>query len=199
MILMIDNYDSFTYNLVQELAEISGAPIEVVRNDAHTAGELLDRSPRAIVISPGPGTPDDAGVSVDLIRAAVATPMLGICLGLQSLAAVHGGVIVRAPEPVHGKTSQIHHEGTGVLAGLPNPFVATRYHSLVVDRASVPDDLEITAWTEDGLIMGLADRSRPHHAVQFHPESFLSEHGMPLLANFLRLAGVEVADAWKAE
>ncbi len=134
MILMIDNYDSFTYNLVQELAEISGAEIEVVRNDACTADELLGRRPKAIVISPGPGTPDDAGVSMDLIRAASATPMLGICLGLQSLAAVHGGSIVRAPAPVHGKTSQIHHNDTGVMTGLPNPFIATRYHSLLVDR-----------------------------------------------------------------
>ncbi len=139
MILMIDNYDSFTYNLVQELAEISGAEIEVVRNDAGTADELIRRRPKAIVISPGPGTPDDAGVSMDLIREAAETPVLGICLGLQSLAAVHGGAIVRAPTPVHGKTSEIHHDGTGVMTGLPEPFVATRYHSLVVDRATVPD------------------------------------------------------------
>ncbi len=197
MILMIDNYDSFTYNLVQELAEISGAEIEVVRNDAFTVEELLGRRPKAIVISPGPGTPDDAGVSMDLIRAAAETPMLGICLGLQSLAAVHGGSIVRAPAPVHGKTSQIHHNDTGVMAGLPNPFIATRYHSLLVDRATVPEALEITAWTDDDLVMGVAHRDRPHHAVQFHPESYLSVDGMQLLANFLSIAGIEVGAKWK--
>lgn len=197
MILMIDNYDSFTYNLVQEMAELSGASIRVLRNDVANAAELLEHRPQAIVISPGPGTPADAGVSMDLIRRAVDTPMLGICLGLQSLAAVHGGVIVRAPAPVHGKTSEIHHHGTGVMSGLPNPFVATRYHSLVVDRETVPDELEITAWTDDGLVMGLAHRERPHHAVQFHPESYLSADGMQLLANFLTLAGVEVKPEWK--
>ncbi len=197
MILMIDNYDSFTYNLVQELAEISETEIEVVRNDVAGAGELLRRRPRAIVISPGPGTPDDAGVSMDLIRAAGETPMLGICLGLQSLAAVHGGSIVRAPAPVHGKTSRIHHNDTGVMAGLPNPFIATRYHSLVVDRATVPEELEITAWTDDGLVMGVAHRERPHHAVQFHPESYLSADGMQLLANFLTLAGIDVKPGWR--
>jgi len=199
MILMIDNYDSFTYNLVQELAEISGTEIEVVRNDVETASELLRRRPTAIVISPGPGTPDDAGVSMDLIRAAGSTPMLGICLGLQSLAAVHGGSIVRAPAPVHGKTSEIRHNGTGVMEGLPNPFIATRYHSLVVDRATVPQELEITAWTDDGLVMGVAHRERPHHAVQFHPESYLSGSGMQLLANFLTLAGIEVRAEWRRE
>jgi anthranilate synthase component 2 len=197
MILMIDNYDSFTYNLVQELAEISGAEINVVRNDDNGAAALLDLEPQAIVISPGPGTPDDAGVSMDLIRAAAATPILGICLGMQSLAAVHGGSVVRAPAPVHGKTSQIHHNGSGVMAGLPNPFVATRYHSLVVERDTVPDELEITAWTDDGLVMGLAHRSRPHHAVQFHPESYLSGEGMRLLANFLIIAGVDVHPEWR--
>jgi anthranilate synthase component 2 len=199
MILMIDNYDSFTYNLVQELAEISDAEIEVVRNDVETASELLLRRPAAIVISPGPGTPDDAGVSMELIRTAGSIPLLGICLGLQSLAAVHGGSIVRAPAPVHGKTSEIHHNATGVMAGLPNPFIATRYHSLVVDRATVPAELEITAWTDDGLVMGVAHRDRPHHAVQFHPESYLSGDGMRLLANFLTLAGIEVKADWKRE
>jgi len=197
MILMIDNYDSFTYNLVQELAEISGAEIEVVRNDAGTADKLLGRRPKAIVISPGPGTPDDAGVSMDLIRAAGETPMLGICLGLQSLAAVHGGSIVRAPAPVHGKTSEIHHNDTGVMVGLPNPFIATRYHSLLVDRATVPEELDINAWTDDGLVMGVAHRERPHHAVQFHPESYLSVDGMQLLANFLSIAGIEVNPEWQ--
>jgi anthranilate synthase component 2 len=199
MILMIDNYDSFTYNLVQELSEISDARIEVYRNDAATVERFLEMKPRAIVISPGPGIPADAGVSMGLIRAAAATPMLGICLGLQALAAVHGGAIVRAPAPVHGKTSEIRHDGGGVMAGLPNPFVATRYHSLVVDRATVPAELEITAWTDNGLVMGLAHRERPHHAVQFHPESYLSADGMTLLANFLTLAGVEVKPEWRAE
>ena len=197
MILMIDNYDSFTYNLVQELAMISGVEIDVVRNDAGSAEELLASRPRAIVISPGPGTPDDAGVSKDLIRAASDTPVLGICLGMQSLAQVHGAVIVRAPAPVHGKTSPIHHAGAGLLTGLPDGFIATRYHSLVVDRETVPDELEITAWTEDGLVMGLAHRDHPHHAVQFHPESYLTEDGMQLLANFLVLAGIEVGEQWR--
>jgi len=197
MILMIDNYDSFTYNLVQELAEISGVEIDVVRNDIGSAEDLLACDPKAIVISPGPGTPDDAGVSKDLIRAASDTPMLGICLGMQSLAEVHGGSVVRAPAPVHGKTSEIHHNGTGLMADLPEPFIATRYHSLIVDRETVPEELEITAWTDDGLVMGLAHREHPHHAVQFHPESYLSVDGMQLLANFLSLAGVEVKDQWK--
>ncbi len=198
MILMIDNYDSFTYNLAQELAEISGAEIEVVRNDTGTAEELLARDPKAIVISPGPGTPDDAGVSKDLIRAGSDTPMLGICLGMQSLAEVHGGSVVRAPAPVHGKTSKIHHNDTGLMTGLPEPFIATRYHSLIVDRETVPEELEITAWTDDGLVMGLAHREHPHHAVQFHPESYLSVDGMQLLANFLTLAGVEVRAEWQS-
>jgi anthranilate synthase/aminodeoxychorismate synthase-like glutamine amidotransferase len=196
MILMVDNYDSFTYNLVQELAEISGAEIDVVRNDAATVEQLVERRPRAVVISPGPGTPDDAGVSKDLILAAPNTPLLGICLGMQCLAEVHGGSIVRAPAPVHGKTSAIHHCGSGVMAGLPEPFVATRYHSLIVDRDTVPDELEVSAWTDDGLVMGLAHRENPHHAVQFHPESFLTEDGMRLLANFLTVAGIDVRPGW---
>jgi anthranilate synthase component 2 len=199
MILMIDNYDSFTYNLVQELAEISGEPIDVLRNDAATAEELLRQRPKAIVISPGPGVPEDAGVSMELARTAVDTPLLGICLGLQSVAAVHGGAIVRAPEPVHGKTSEIHHDGTGVMRDLPMPFRATRYHSLVVDRSTVSPELKITAWTDDGLVMGLEHVARPHHAVQFHPESYLTVDGMRLLANFLVLAGVEVAPEWRRE
>ena len=194
---MIDNYDSVTYNLVQELAEISGAEIEVVRNDAGSAEELLSLRPQAIVISPGPGTPDDAGVSKDLIRNASSTPVLGICLGMQSLAEVHGGSVVRAPAPVHGKTSEIHHNDTGVMAGLPEPFTATRYHSLIVDRASVPDVLEVTAWTDDGLVMGLTHREHPHHGVQFHPESYLSVDGMRLLANFLTIAGVGIKQRWE--
>jgi anthranilate synthase component 2 len=194
---MVDNYDSFTYNLVQELAEISGATVEVRRNDAARASELLALEPQAIVISPGPGVPDAAGVSLELIAAAVDTPLLGICLGMQALAAVHGARVIRAPEPVHGKTSAIRHAGEGVMAGLPDPFVATRYHSLIVDRDTVPDRLEVTAWTDGGLVMGLCDRERPHHAVQFHPESYLSAEGMQLLANFLNLAGVEVRPEWR--
>jgi anthranilate synthase component 2 len=197
VILMVDNYDSFTYNLVQELSEISGAAVEVVRNDAAGAEALLALAPQAIVISPGPGVPEEAGVSMELIAAASKVPLLGVCLGLQALAAVHGGRVVRAPVPVHGKTSAIHHDGSGLMAGLPDPFVATRYHSLVADRGSLPDELVLTAWTDDGLVMGLAHRTRPHHAVQFHPESYLSRHGMQLLANFLSLAGVEVKERWQ--
>jgi anthranilate synthase component 2 len=190
MILVLDNYDSFTYNLVQELAELSGATIEVVRNDAASAGELVGRRPQAVVISPGPGVPEDAGVSMELIAAAAGLPLLGICLGHQALAAVHGGRVVRAPEPVHGKTAAILHDGRGLFEGAPNPFEATRYHSLVVDRSSVPDRLELTAWTADGLVMGLADRERPHYGLQFHPESYLTREGMRLLGRFLLLAGV---------
>jgi len=196
MILMVDNYDSFTYNLVQELAEISGAEVKVVRNDAASADELLALRPEAVVVSPGPGVPEHAGVSMELIRSAADVPLLGVCLGLQALAVVHGGRVVRGPVPVHGKTSAIHHDGSGVMAGLPDPFVATRYHSLIADRGSLPEALRVTAWTEDGLVMGLAHRDRPHHAVQFHPESYLSRDGMQLLANFLSLAGVEVRSQW---
>ena len=194
MILMLDNYDSFTYNLVQGLATLTRDAIEVVRNDAASAEELLSMGPRAVVVSPGPGDPHDAGVSMDLIRAATEYPLLGVCLGHQALAAVHGASIVRAPEPLHGKTSPIHHSGQGVFEGLPQPFEATRYHSLVVDRVTIPDELEVTAWTEDGLVMALADRQRPHIGVQFHPESYLSVHGMALLERFLRLAGVPVEE-----
>ncbi len=190
MLLMLDNYDSFTYNLVQELAQLSDEPIEVVRNDAASVDDLLARGPRAVVISPGPGRPQDAGVTMELVQRAAALPLLGICLGHQALAAVYGAAVVRAPAPVHGKTSPIHHLGRGVFAGLPDPFEATRYHSLVVERSSVPDTLEITAWSGDGLVMGLAHRHRPHHGVQFHPESYLTGSGMALLARFLELAGV---------
>jgi anthranilate synthase component 2 len=192
MILMLDNYDSFTYNLVQGLARLSGGQVEVVRNDVASPGQLLDRKPRAVVVSPGPGTPDEAGISVELIRAAADLPLLGICLGHQALAAAHGARIERAPEPVHGKTSLIHHTGEGLFAEIPNPFEATRYHSLIVDRTSVSDEFELTAWTDDGTIMGLKHRSRPHFGLQFHPESYLSPDGMRMLANFLELAGVSV-------
>ncbi len=199
MILMLDNYDSFTYNLVQELQEISGAEIEVVRNDVSTPEELLALRPQAIVISPGPGRPEDAGITEDLIRAAVDVPLLGICLGEQALAQVHGGRVVRAPEPVHGKTSPIHHDDSTLFAGLVQPFEATRYHSLIVDRESLPDELRVTAWTDDGLVMALEDQNRPHFGVQFHPESYLSRCGMDILARFLKRAGVAVKREWDLE
>ncbi len=193
---MLDNYDSFTYNLVQELTEVGDTAIEVVRNDVATVDELLAMEPEAVVVSPGPGVPETSGVTLDLIRAAADLPMLGICLGHQALATVHGGKVIRGPEPVHGKTSPVHHNGEGIFETLPNPFEATRYHSLVVERESVPPDLEITAWTEDGEVMGLRDRSRPHFGVQFHPESYLCHQGRHLLARFLHIAGLPVRDAW---
>jgi anthranilate synthase component II len=195
VILMIDNYDSFTYNLVQELHIVGASEIRVVRNDAESLDALLALEPRAIVISPGPGTPESAGLSMALIAAAAELPVLGICLGHQALAAVHGGRVVRAPEPVHGKTSVIHHRGVGLFADLPDPFEATRYHSLVADRASLPEVLEVTAWTDDRLVMGLRHRERPHHGVQFHPESYLTRHGLHLLARFLELAGLPLSEA----
>jgi anthranilate synthase component 2 len=169
MILMIDSYDSFTYNLVQELAALSGVEIRVVRNDAAPVAELLALKPRAIVLSPGPGTPEQAGICPELVRASGSIPLLGVCLGHQVIAHVHGARVIRAPEPVHGKTSQIHHHRSGVFEGLPEPMLATRYHSLVVERDSVPDELQITAWTDDGLVMGLRHCSRPLHGIQFHP------------------------------
>ncbi len=194
---MLDNYDSFTYNLVQELAEVGDVDIEVVRNDDASAVELMGRSPKAVVISPGPGVPGDAGVSMDLVRAASNLPLLGICLGHQAIAAVHGGEVVRAPEPVHGKTSMVHHDGDRLFERLPNPFEATRYHSLVVRRESLPDELEVSAWTEDGEVMALRDLRRPHFGVQFHPESYLCREGRWLLARFLELAGLPVRDGWR--
>lgn len=197
MILMIDNYDSFTYNLVQEIGVISDAEIEVVRNDAASAEELVALHPTAIVISPGPGVPEDAGVSIELVRAASEIPLLGICLGHQALATVHGGQVIRSTEPVHGKTSAIRHCGSGLFEGLPDPFEATRYHSLVVDRESLPERLDVTAWTEDNLVMGLRDRDRMHFGVQFHPESYLCREGMDLLERFIRLAGLPVRPGWR--
>ncbi|MFP5308868.1 MAG: anthranilate synthase component II [Actinomycetes bacterium] len=185
-ILIVDNYDSFTYNIAQELGEL-GADVEVVRNDAFTVDELLADLPAGVVISPGPGDPSDAGLSNDVIRAVAGVrPLLGVCLGHQCIGEVYGGRIVRAPELVHGKTSPIHHDGVGVFAGLPDPFDATRYHSLVVEEASFPDVLEVTARTADGLIMGLRHRELDVEGVQFHPESVLTRHGMDLLGNFLR-------------
>jgi len=185
-IFIVDNYDSFTYNLAQELGEL-GAALDVRRHDAFTLDEVEALRPDGIVISPGPGTPDDAGLSSDVIRTfSGRIPILGVCLGMQCLAAVHGAKIVRAPELVHGKTSMMHHDGKGVFAGLDNPFEATRYHSLIVDEATVPDVLEITARTDNGLIMGLRHRTQAVEAVQFHPESILTTSGMALLGNFLR-------------
>ena len=184
-VLLVDNYDSFTYNLYQYLGEL-GAEIRVVRNDELTAEAAIALAPSHIVISPGPGTPDQAGITLDLIRrAAGVIPVLGVCLGHQALGQAFGGDVRRAPKLMHGKTSQIHHDGRGVFAGLPDPFTATRYHSLVVERASVPESLEITAWTDDGIVMGLRHREHPLEGVQFHPESILTTVGKDLLRNFL--------------
>lgn len=190
MLLMIDNYDSFTYNVVQYLAEL-GAEVKVVRNDEITLDDIGRLQPERIVISPGPCTPDEAGISMPAIeRFAPRLPVLGICLGHQSLGQVFGAKVVRARRVMHGKTSPIHHRGAGVFAGLPSPFVATRYHSLLVSRENLPPSLEVTAWTqtEDGgldEIMGLRHRESGAEGVQFHPESVLSEHGHALLGNFL--------------
>jgi len=190
MFLLIDNYDSFTYNLLHYLGEL-GAEVVVRRNDALTAGDALALRPQGIVLSPGPSTPDRAGICEEIVRRAGSVPVLGVCLGHQAIGEALGGKIVRAPVPMHGKLSAIHHDGTSVFAGLPNPFAATRYHSLIVERASLPAALRVTAWTEDGLVMGLAHRERPLHGVQFHPESIASEEGHALLRNFLALARAE--------
>jgi anthranilate synthase/aminodeoxychorismate synthase-like glutamine amidotransferase len=188
VLLLLDNYDSFTYNLYQYLGEL-GATARVLRNDEMTAEDALALGPDRIVISPGPGTPDQAGVSLDLIRrAAGRVPLLGVCLGHQALAQAFGGRVVRAPTIMHGKTSSIHHDGRTVFAGLPDPFTATRYHSLIVDRASVPECLEVSAWTDDGIVMGLRHRRLPLEGVQFHPESILTAAGKDLLRNFLSLS-----------
>ena len=184
MILVIDNYDSFTFNLVQILATLD-PDVVVVRNDALTVDEILARRPDRLVVSPGPGRPEDAGVSCALIERNMDIPLLGVCLGHQALGAVFGGRVSRAPTLMHGKTSEIAHDGTGLFAGLPSPFTATRYHSLVVERDSVPAALRITATTEDGLVMGLAHRTRPLVGVQFHPESILTKEGELLLKNFV--------------
>jgi anthranilate synthase/aminodeoxychorismate synthase-like glutamine amidotransferase len=188
-VLVIDNYDSFVYNLVQYLGELGATPI-VHRDDALTLDDAVAIDPDAVLISPGPGTPDDAGLSNDVIaHFAGHRPVLGVCLGHQCIGQVFGGRVVRAPEVMHGKTSLIRHSGAGVFAGLPNPLEATRYHSLVVDRASVPDELEITAETDDGIVMGLRHRTFDVEGVQFHPESILTMKGHALLATFLARAG----------
>ncbi|HAX87637.1 MAG TPA: aminodeoxychorismate/anthranilate synthase component II [Cyanobacteria bacterium UBA11370] len=192
MILVIDNYDSFTYNLVQYLGELGGqlpvaSEIQVYRNDKISLEEIRQLQPDGVVISPGPKRPEDAGISCELIRQLGAKlPILGVCLGHQSLGQVFGGKIVSAPMLMHGKTSEIYHTGVGVFQGLPNPFTATRYHSLVIERESCPDSLEITAWVEDGTIMGVRHRNYSHlEGVQFHPESILTSCGKQLLRNFL--------------
>ena len=185
MIALLDNYDSFTYNLYQYLAEL-GADVQVWRNDAISVAELAALAPSQIVISPGPCTPREAGVSNEVIRAlGPRIPLLGVCLGHQCIGEVYGGRVVRAPEPVHGKTALIHHTGAGVLRGLPQPFAAMRYHSLIVERDTLPAALEITAETADGLIMGLRHREYPIYGVQFHPESIMTQAGKDLLRNFL--------------
>ena len=190
MILVVDNYDSFTYNLVHELACL-GAQTRVVRNDALTAAEALALIALAVLLSPGPCAPDDAGICLELLSTAPDDlPILGVCLGFQAIGQAFGGEVVRAKALMHGKVSPIRHRGEGVFAGLPDGYNATRYHSLAVRRETLPDVLHVNAWTEDGEIMGLAHVSRPIHGVQFHPESYATEHGRALLANFLDLAGV---------
>jgi anthranilate synthase/aminodeoxychorismate synthase-like glutamine amidotransferase len=191
-VLVIDNYDSFVYNLVQYLGELGAEPV-VHRHDAVSLAEMRALEPDAVLISPGPGRPEDAGLSNDAIRAfgESGTPVLGVCLGLQCIGELYGGSVVRAPHVMHGKTSEITHSGAGVFAGLPVPFTATRYHSLVVARETVPAVLEITAESEDGLVMGLRHREFPIEGVQFHPESILTKGGHRLLANFLAGAGAE--------
>ncbi len=190
MILVVDNYDSFTYNLVQYLGEL-GQEVEVYRNDAIDVAGIRGRAPAGVLLSPGPGRPNEAGVSLAVLEElAGEVPILGVCLGHQCIGAHWGGAIVSAQELMHGRTSRIHHDGKGVFTGLPNPFVATRYHSLVVCRDRVPTHLAVSAWTEDGEVMGLRHRSLPVEGVQFHPESFLTEHGHALLTNWLKGEGI---------
>jgi anthranilate synthase component II len=187
VILVVDHYDSFTYNLVQ-LIESLGRDVEVVKSDAEPAEALVDRRPDAVVLSPGPGRPEEAGVFLDLLRILPAeTPVLGVCLGHQAMGLSAGASVERA-EPVHGKASLVHHTGAGILAGLPNPFEAGRYHSLVIPRDRVPDELELTAWSDDDLVMATQHRSLPRFGVQFHPESILTPEGPTIIRNFLELA-----------
>jgi len=189
MLLVIDNYDSFTYNLVQYLGEL-GQEVRVVRNDEIAAADVAGLAPSHIVISPGPCTPNEAGISLDVIKTyAGKIPILGVCLGHQSIGQAFGGKIVRAARVMHGKTSMIHHDGKGVFTGLPNPFEATRYHSLLIEQASVPDSLEVTARTAEDEIMAVRHRTLPVEGVQFHPESFLTTAGKNLLANFIAKGG----------
>jgi anthranilate synthase/aminodeoxychorismate synthase-like glutamine amidotransferase len=188
MILLIDNYDSFTFNLFHFLGDV-GAQCEVWRNDKLTVAAAMAMRPEAIVLSPGPCTPTEAGICLDLIaEAAGKVPLFGVCLGHQAIGQAFGGKVIRAPEPMHGKVSAISHAGTDIMSGLPSPFKATRYHSLIVERDTLPDTLVPTAWTGDGLVMAMRHRNLPVYGVQFHPESIASEHGHAILANFLALA-----------
>jgi anthranilate synthase component II len=194
MILLIDNYDSFTYNLFHYLGEL-GAEVKVVRNDEITADQALALKPDGIVLSPGPCTPNEAGICLEVIeKAAGKMPILGVCLGHQAIGQVYGGKVVRAPEPMHGKLSRVHHNGKSVFRGLNNDFLATRYHSLTIDPPSMPAALEVTATSEDGVIQGVMHKSHPVHGVQFHPESIASEHGHLMLKNFL-----DLASAWNRQ
>jgi anthranilate synthase component II len=191
MILVIDNYDSFTYNLVHYLNEL-GAETLVRRNDVMSVGDALALKPEAVLLSPGPCTPNEAGICLSLIDQAPADlPILGVCLGHQAIGQTFGGEVIRAASVMHGKTSPVFHEGKGIFAGLPSPFTGTRYHSLSVKKETLPAELELTAWTDDGEIMGFQHRTRPVHGVQFHPESIATEYGHELLDNFLKLAGVK--------
>ena len=193
-VLVIDNYDSFTWNLVHLLGPLATS-VEVVRNDAITTEEALARAPDAIVLSPGPCSPSEAGICLDLVeRASPEIPTFGVCLGLQAIGQAFGGTVSRAPVPMHGKVSEVEHRGGAVFRGINGPFKATRYHSLIVDRETCPADLQVTAETADGLVMGLSHRSLPVHGVQFHPESILSEHGVTIMRNFFDLAA-----AWNAK
>ena len=188
MLLLIDNYDSFTYNLFHYLGEL-GADVKVVRNDEISAADALGMKPEGIVLSPGPCTPNEAGICMDVIRQAAGNmPILGVCLGHQAIGQVYGGTVVRAPEPMHGKLSKVHHTGKSVFRGLNNDFLATRYHSLTIDPPSMPDVLEVTATSADGVIQGVMHKTHPVHGVQFHPESIASENGHALLNNFLTIA-----------
>jgi len=188
MILVIDNYDSFTYNLVQMLGGL-GAELAVVRNDVEGVPDLLGRNPDGVVLSPGPGRPEDAGVCIDLLRATPDVPLLGVCLGHQALGSAFGGTVGRARVLMHGKTSEVEHQGIGLLSGLPSPFVATRYHSLAVEEESLPESLEPLAWSEDRTLMAMRHLELPYWGVQFHPESVLTDTGPQLLQNFLDLCG----------
>jgi anthranilate synthase component 2 len=195
MILVIDNYDSFTYNLVHYLNEL-GAETRVWRNDAITADQAYALKPQAVLLSPGPCTPDEAGVCLDLLaRAPRDLPVLGVCLGHQAMGQAEGGRVIRAKTLMHGKTDSIHHNGQGLFKDIPSPFTATRYHSLAIDRSSLPNTLEVTAWTDDGEIMGVQHKDRPMYGVQFHPESIATQYGHEMLANFLDLAGVDRSSA----
>ncbi|HQT65488.1 MAG: aminodeoxychorismate/anthranilate synthase component II [Acidocella sp. 20-57-95] len=188
MIVLIDNYDSFTFNLVHFLGDL-GAECTVVRNDKITPAEVLAMQPDGVVLSPGPCTPNEAGICLEMVAAAAGkVPLLGVCLGHQAIGQAFGGDVIRAPEPVHGKTSPVHHANTDMFEGLPDPFTATRYHSLIVDKATLPNTLKATAWTDDGIIMGLRHKSFDIYGVQFHPESIATSHGHEILQNFLNIA-----------